>query len=369
MAHQMVAPLSCFKEQPGKASHDPEFLDTDFACFSENCGNIRPMKNHCVLARTLVLLLVVSSQSAAQVGGGHTLFGDFKIDNQTDGTKPQTFFILLYSVSGKLLSRQTVGSPGRYRFNDVANGEYDLVVESENQEAVKVRIVLMDRTKTEIRHDLNLEWRAKPGSTVPPGSVSVADEYKRRPEQETQLRKAQDFIKKKNYKEAIPVLRQLLSNDQRDFVAWTELGTAQYKQGEVSEAEKSYLSAIEEKPTFLLALLNLGKLRMSEKNFDGAIEVLTKAVDAQPKSSDANFYLGESYLQIKKGSKAVGFFEEALRLDPIEKAEAHIRLGALYRAAGMKDKAAAEYEKFLAKKPNYPDRKQLEQYISENKRP
>jgi hypothetical protein len=65
----------------------------------------------------------------------------------------------------------------------------------------------------------------------------------------------------------------------------------------------------------------------------------------------------------------VGFFEETLRLDPIEKAEAHIHFAALDKGAGFKDKPVAEYEEFLAKKPDYPDKKQLEQYISENKKP
>jgi hypothetical protein len=32
----------------------------------------------------------------------------------------------------------------------------------------------------------------------------------------------------------------------------------------------------------------------------------------------------------------------------------------------MKDKAAAEYEQFLKKKPKYAERKQLDQYIAEN---
>lgn len=330
------------------------------------------MKRYSLLAMLIVMVLLASIPGIAQVGGGHTLFGDFKIDEgKSGGVKPQTFFILLYTPSGVLLSRQTVGNNGRYRFNDVANGEYDIVVEAENQEAARVRVVLMDRTKTEIRHDLNLEWRVRPGAQGQGnvGSISATDDYIRRPENHAQLRKAQEAIKKKEYKDAIVLLRRILAVDPKDFVVWTELGTAQYKQGDIGEAEKSYLNAIQEKPSFLLALLNLGKLRMSEKKFEGAIEVLTRAVEVQAKSSDANYFLGEAYLQVKKGSKAVGFFEEALRLDPIEKAEAHIRLAALYRGAGLKDKAVAEYEKFLAKKPDYPDRKQLEQYISENKKP
>ncbi len=59
---------------------------------------------------------------------------------------------------------------------------------------------------------------------------------------------------------------------------------------------------------------------------------------------------------------------EAIRLDPVGKAEAHLRLAALYNAARMRDKAAAEYEQFLAKKPDYPEKKALEQYIRENKK-
>jgi len=330
------------------------------------------MKRQSLLVVLIVLALRASVASAPQVGGGHTLFGDFKVDeSQYSGVKPQTFFVLLYTPSGKLISRQTVGNPGRYRFNDVVNGEYDIVVESENQEAARVRVVLMDRTKTEIRQDLNLEWRVRPGGQGQGrvGAIPAPDDYKRGSESDARLRKAQEAIKKKEYNDSITLLRQILATDSKDYVVWTELGTVQYKQGDAVGAEKSYLSALQEKPSFLLALLNLGKLRMAEKRFDAAIEILTRAVEVQPRSSDANFFLGESYLQIKKGSKAVGFFEEALRLDPIEKAEAHVRLAALYRGAGLKDKAVAEYEKFLAKKPDYPDRKQIEQYISENKKP
>ena len=106
---------------------------------------------------------------------------------------------------------------------------------------------------------------------------------------------------------------------------------------------------------------------MTQKNFEGAVEVLTKAVKVQPESAQANYFLGEAYLQMKKGSVGVGYLYEAIRLDPIGMAEAHLRLAALYNAVGMKDKAAKEYEDFLKTEPDYPDRKRLEQYISENK--
>ncbi len=114
--------------------------------------------------------------------------------------------------------------------------------------------------------------------------------------------------------------------------------------------------------------MNLGRLRLRLKNYDGAVTALQQAVAAQPKSAEANYFLGEAYLQIKKGSKAVVYLNEALKLDPIGMADAHLRLAALYRGAGLKDKAAAEYEQFLKKKPDYADKKKLEQYIGDNKK-
>ncbi|HET7288238.1 MAG TPA: hypothetical protein VFI71_12240, partial [Pyrinomonadaceae bacterium] len=62
--------------------------------------------------------------------------------------------------------------------------------------------------------------------------------------------------------------------------------------------------------------------------------------------------------------KAVPYLNEAARLG---KPEAHLRLATLYNAVGMKSKAALEYEEFLKKRPDYKDRKTLEQYISDNK--
>jgi tetratricopeptide (TPR) repeat protein len=146
------------------------------------------------------------------------------------------------------------------------------------------------------------------------------------------------------------------------------LGTVNLAQQNLSEAEKDYLQALQVRPKFLLALMNLGRLRVAEKKYEESVEPLTRALEIQPTSANVNFLLGETYLQLKKGSKAVVYLYEALKLDPVGMAQAHLRLAALYNAAGLKDKAVIEYQEFLKKKPDYPDRKKLEQYISQNKK-
>ncbi len=96
-----------------------------------------------------------------------------------------------------------------------------------------------------------------------------------------------------------------------------------------------------------------------------AIEPLTKAVELKPTSGDANYLLGECYLQLRKGSKAIPYLNDAANNG---RPDAHLRLGWLYNAAGMKDKAAIEYEEYLKKNPDYPDKNKLKEYIAANKK-
>jgi len=300
----------------------------------------------------------------------HVLFGDVRVDeSKVAGLNPLAFDIILYSEGGIFLARQTVSSNGRYRFNDVPNGRYDLVVEVETKEIARVRVDLSSPLITDLQRDLFLEWkpiaRAIPKTTV----ISAADAYQRSPANKALLDRARQALDQKKYNQAAELLRKIVESDRKDFQAWTELANTHFLQKDYSNAENEYLHAIDAHPGFFQALFNFGRLEITLKNYDVAIEALAKAVKARPESPDANYFLGNAYLQIKKGSVAVGYLNEAIRLDPQGMAEVHLRLAALYNAAGVKDKAASEYEQFLKKRPDYPDRKKLEQYIAINKKP
>jgi tetratricopeptide (TPR) repeat protein len=315
-----------------------------------------------VLVLSFLLLI-----SFAQ-GGGHILYGDMRVDeSKAKGVTRLSYDVILYNLNRTVIARQTVTSNGRYRFNNLNSGIYDLVVESENTEVARIRVELVSPLATDLRQDIELELRPTDSSSTKPASISVEDYYQRSPANQKLFERAQAATDKKKYPEAEGVFNELVTNDPKDFQAWTELGTVYLLEQKPTEAEKAYLNAIDIRPKFFLGLMNLGRLRMMEKNYEGAIEPLSAAVTVQPTSADANYRLGEAYLQIKKGSKAVGYLNQALKLDPFGKAEAHLRLATLYNAVGMKDKAAIEYEEFLKKKPDYPDGKKLKEYIEANK--
>lgn len=318
-----------------------------------------------VIVASLLVIIVLAATVAAQ-GGGHILFGDIKVDESQAGeTTMATFQVYLYSESGNLLLRQTVPSNGRYRFLDIRNGRYQVVVEFENREIARVTVSVNSPFKTDFRQDIELQWKSH--STNKPGVLSAAEFYSRSPANAALLRQAVQATEKKKYDRAISLMRQIVDADDKDFPVWEELGTNFFITKTFFEAESCYLKALQLRPDFVPAMINLGRLRIVVKNLDGAIEVLNRAVKLQPTSSPANYFLGEAYLDAKLGSKAVPYLNEAIRLDPVAMADAHLLLAALYNASGLKDKAAAEYSAFLKQRPNYSDRKKLEAYISATK--
>ena len=320
--------------------------------------------NHLLVLLSLMAILTPSAVTQA----GYTLWGDVKLDDSKAATPaPSSLTVILYDQSTRIVGRQTLGTRGRYRFTNLKGGEYDIAIEANGGEITRVRLNITGSTTYDIRQDFEFEWKEHPAERKGGGGVvSASDFYERSSTNKSLFEKAHAAVEKKDFANAIRLLNQIVEKDKVDFQAWTLLGTLYLAQEKPEEAEKAYLTAIEAKPTYALPVVNLGKLRLSQKKFDEAVDLLTRAVELQPQSPDANLFLGEAYLRLKKGSKAIPYLNEAAKLGRIE---GHLDLAWLYNAAGLKDKAVVEYEEVLRKKPDYHDRKKLEQYISENKKP
>ena len=322
----------------------------------------------CGLLLLSACLATIPAQSVLAQARGYMIWGDVNVhvSRPEDQPGPARLNLMLYNRVGRLVARQTVTPHGRYRFTNLSAGEYELAIEVENSEVTRIYFNLGGSLGADYRQDLQFEWKARRSQAkTKPGTISAADAYSRSSANQTLFEKAEEATDKKKYDQAVMYLRQIVDNDALDFQAWALLGAVYTVQQRPSDAESAYAGALSAKPAFVMALIALGRLHSNQKKFAEAIDPLTKAVEVQPKSGEANLLLGEAYIQLKKGSTAVPYLNEAAKNG---RPEAHLRLGWLYNAAGMKDKAAAEYEEFLKKKPDYSDRKKLEEYISANKK-
>lgn len=327
------------------------------------------MSRFTISAFILGIVLAFSSFAAAQdvrtaTGmpipiGAKVIWGQVNLKGLSrDERKPSIYVSLL--IDGAQMARAQANDAGYYYFMETPRDGANLLITVGGIEVGRVVITSAGGD----RYDVDVDWSAnsRPEQT----GVIQAGPYDRSDDQQEIFDNATAAAKNKKADDAIKLFNELLEKDPKDFVAWTELGSAHFGRSKYKDAEKAYTKALELKPDFMLALMNLGKLYMAQKQFDKAVPVFTKATESDKDSADAFHYLGESYLQIKQGSKAVGALNEAIRLSPMEKAEVHLRLATLYNAAGLKDRAANEYKLFLEKKPDHADKDKLQKYIDEN---
>lgn len=323
------------------------------------------LKLFAFFALAIATSLAPSRPAFAQ--GGQTLFGDVRITAENGVPIPTDITLVLRRVTEGEVGRQSVSNNGRYRFTNLKTGDYELIIEVGGKEVGRQQQITvggLSNSPYGYQYDLEFRWRPNSTSTAA-GVVSAADVYDRPSSTRSIFHQAEAAVEKKKYDNAVTLLKQVVELDNADFQAWAALGMMYMVQEKFADAETALLKAIEVRPTFARAQLNLGKLRSSRKDYEGAVEPLTRAVEIEPTSADANLLLGECYLQLKKGSKAIPYLNEAAR---IGRPEAHLRLAWLYNAAGLKDRAALEYEEFLKKKPDYPERNKLKEYIDANKK-
>ena len=315
-----------------------------------------------------VLLFVSLTESRAQAGN-HKLFGDLHVDeSKASQAVPLSYEILLYSEGGNLLQRVSIPNRGRYQFLGLPDAYYDVVVEVEDKVVARFRVSVFSPFRTDFRQDIELQWRDT-SEFRKTSTISAEEFYQRSPANERLFRDAVKLESDGKHDQAALVFEKLLSADSHDFLAWCQLANVHFRQRRYAEAENEYLHAIDARPGYFVAMLNLGRLEITLGKYEVAAEALGKAVALRRDSPDANYFLGDAYLKLKKGSVAVDYLNEALRLDPDGMAEVHLQLAALYHAAGLRDKAAAEYQRYLKKRPDYRDRKKLEKYIAETRKP
>jgi len=321
-----------------------------------------------LIAGTFVLAQNIAKDNLA-------LFGEvtIRIKGTGERTTPLQATLILFSPSGKELARPTgpererrkVTNGGTYRFDNLTPGEYELVVEIDQHEVSRTRIFLSSlHAPYGLQQDILVDWQP-PGSSTKAATVSAAEVHDRSAANKRLFKKAEDAVAAKDYDQAISLLTQIVAGDKDDYQAQTILGTLLASKGKYDEAERAYLSALSAKPTFPPALLDSGRLKLRQKKFAEAIDQLTRLVGVQPDSGEGNLLLGDAYVQVDRKSEAISYLQAAANLGY---PEAHLRLAWIYDATGSKDKAALEYEGFLKKKPDYPERQKLEGYIRANKK-
>lgn len=124
------------------------------------------------------------------------------------------------------------------------------------------------------------------------------------------------YYKQMKFKEAIKILKKILSQNPENEIAWYNMGVSYMKLKDYKKAIKCYENAIEIKPKYYDAWNNLGVSYNNLKEYKKAIECWKKAIKINPQDYHAWFNLGNAYAALEKYEEAINCYKKGIKIKP-----------------------------------------------------
>lgn len=170
-----------------------------------------------------------------------------------------------------------------------------------------------------------------------------------------ELTAAENFIQKRDYAAAEPLLRKVAEADPTNYEAWFDLGFVENGLGKVDESIEAYRKSVTAKPSVFESNLNLG-LQLAKTGQPDAEQYLRAATQLKPTDHAAEgqerawLSLGH-VLEKSNGTDAVGAYQRAAALQPKDP-EPHVAAGMMLEKQEKWSDAVEEYKQALAFDPN-----------------
>jgi arylsulfatase A-like enzyme/Tfp pilus assembly protein PilF len=148
---------------------------------------------------------------------------------------------------------------------------------------------------------------------------------------------------------AITMLRQVVAEDPQVIDAWFMLGNEFFKQEAWTEAIDMFRRALELKPDYDLAIINMANAYRRLGRDDAALAGYERYVQIDPKNAYVRYQIGEIYLDRGELQRAGEEFAEALSIDP-KLASATVATGAIALQRGDVTRATELLREALALK-------------------
>jgi len=141
---------------------------------------------------------------------------------------------------------------------------------------------------------------------------------------------------------------------QKKLAQWLNEGLGFHKQGLLAEAKLIYERILVTQPNHFDALHLLGVIALQTKNYQLAIELISKAIQINPNVAAAHSNRGNALKGLKQFAHALASYNKAISLKP-EYADAWLNRGNALQQLNQCDQALASYNKAISLKPEYAD--------------
>jgi Flp pilus assembly protein TadD len=173
-----------------------------------------------------------------------------------------------------------------------------------------------------------------------------------------ELTQAEDFIQKRDYAAAEPLLHKAVAGDPANYVAWFDLGFTENSLGKTDDSIAAYRKSVAAKPDVFESNLNLG-IQLAKTNQPDAEQFLKAATLLTPTSHVAEgkerAWLSLAHvLEATKPEDAIAAYQQAAALQPKDP-EPHLAAAVLLEKDKRFADAEGEYKQALALDPSSSD--------------
>jgi Flp pilus assembly protein TadD len=169
-----------------------------------------------------------------------------------------------------------------------------------------------------------------------------------------EIARAEDLIQKEDYIGAETLLRKVVADDPRNYVAWFDLGFTENRLGKVDDSIAAYRQSVAAKPDVFESNLNLG-IQLAKSDQPDAEQFLRAATALTPTGKVAEgrerAWLSLAHvLETTKPDDAIAAYRQAAALQPKDP-EPHLAAGQLLEKQNKFSDAETEYKQALTLDP------------------
>jgi tetratricopeptide (TPR) repeat protein len=193
------------------------------------------------------------------------------------------------------------------------------------------------------------------GAKAAPAGMS-AEEIEKANKRQEQLKamfdEAGELIKAGKTDEALTKITAITVEVPNCAACYEEIGRIQAQKGDLAEAEKAYLKAIELDATKPAPYMALATIYNGQKRFDESTKMSEKALELSGGGDASAVYnQGIAFWNAQKAVEAQAAFERAIKMDP-KMADAHFYLAMTLVNQGKTKEAVTPFQEYLKLAPD-----------------
>lgn len=176
------------------------------------------------------------------------------------------------------------------------------------------------------------------------------------------------FYSQGMYQEALESFKEGLEADPRQYPLWARLGSTYVKLEQHDEAIEAYEKAVALSPEDPSLFQNLGNSYAAKGESEKAREAFDKGASLSalidPAAAATNYYnMGVTFINSGRTQEAIEVLLKALEADPAH-ADAHYQMGISLLGVNQIEKSVEHLKKYMELKPDGPDVSTAEQLIA-----